>query len=62
MSEQVADVLEILIGQMAENREMNAVLDEELGVLPQPEFLQSLCDRLHLPQSCRSPTGPQTAS
>jgi hypothetical protein len=39
MPEQDADVLEILIAQMAEIREINAVLGEALGILPQPEFL-----------------------
>src|SRR5215472_17567844 len=47
MPEQDADVLEILIGQMAEIREINAVLGEAFGIPPQPEFLQPFCDRLH---------------
>src|SRR5262249_38283568 len=47
MPEQDADVLEILIGQMAENREINAILGEALGVVPQPEFVQPRRDRLH---------------
>jgi hypothetical protein len=47
MPEQDADVLEILIGQMVEIREINAVLGEALGVVPQPEFLEPFRDRLH---------------
>jgi len=47
MPEQDADVLEILIGQMAEIREINAVLGEAFGIPPQPEFLQPFRDRLH---------------
>ena len=46
MPEQDADVLEILIGQMAEIREINAVLSEALGVVAQPEFIQPFSDRL----------------
>ena len=45
--EQHANVFEVLVGQMAENREINAVLGEALGILPQPEFLQPFRDRLH---------------
>src|SRR5215472_9421605 len=47
MPEQDADVLEILIGHMAEIREINAVLGEAFGIPPQPEFLQPFRDRLH---------------
>jgi hypothetical protein len=42
MTKQDADVLEILIGQMAEIRVINAVLVEALGIPPQPEFIQPL--------------------
>ena len=39
MPEQDADVLEILIGQMAENRDIDPVLGKALRVLGQPSFL-----------------------
>jgi hypothetical protein len=47
MPEQDADVLEILIGQMAQIREINTVLGEGLSILPQREFFQPFRDRLH---------------
>ena len=47
MPEQDADVLEILIGQMAEYRDIDSVLGKPLGILGHSEFLEPVRDLRH---------------
>jgi len=47
MPERNADLLEILIGKMAEDRDINVVISESLGVLSQAELRQPVRNRLH---------------
>ena len=44
MTEQYADVLEVLIGEVAERRDSNAVLSKALRVLGHAEFFKPLCN------------------
>jgi len=47
MSEENAKLLEILIGQMGKNRDVDAVLDEALRILGQANTFQPLRNMLH---------------
>ena len=47
MPEQDADVLEVLIGQMAESRDINAVLSKALRVLGHAELFEPVRNLLH---------------
>jgi hypothetical protein len=47
MPEQNADVLEILIGQMAECRDIDPVLGKALGVLGHAELSEPIRNLLH---------------
>jgi hypothetical protein len=47
MPEEDADVLEVLIGQMTERGDTNAVLSEALPVLPETELLKPIRNLLH---------------
>ena len=45
--EQNADVLQVLIGQMSEYREINSVLSKTLSVLGHAELFEPVCNLLH---------------
>jgi hypothetical protein len=47
MPEQDADLLKVMIGQIAEHREINSVLSKALRVLPETELLKPIRDLLH---------------
>jgi hypothetical protein len=47
MSEQDANVVEVLIGQMAEYRDIDSVLGETLGVLGHAEDFEPVRDLRH---------------
>ena len=47
MAQQNAEVLEILLCQIADDREVNGVVGEALGVLGQAELFEPVCDLLH---------------
>ena len=47
MPEQDAYLLQVLIGQISEHREINSVLGKALRVLPETELLQPVGDLLH---------------
>ena len=47
MAEQDANVLEVLIGQMGECRDINPVLSKTLGVLGHAELLEPIGNLLH---------------
>src|SRR4029453_6825806 len=47
MPQQDSEILEVLLRQMAEDREVNSVLGEALGVLSQSERCQPLGDAFH---------------
>ena len=42
MSERNSDILEVLIGQMVEYREVDLVLNETLSVLPETKLIQPI--------------------
>ena len=56
MPEEDADVLEVLIGQMAERGDTNAVLSEALRVLGHAEFFEPVSNLLH--RRASPPNGP----
>ena len=47
MPEEDADVLEVLIGEVAERRDSNAVLGKALRVLGHAELFEPVRNRLH---------------
>jgi hypothetical protein len=47
MPEQDAYLLQVLIGQISEHREINSVLGKALGVLPEAQLLKPIGDLLH---------------
>src|SRR5262245_2133735 len=55
MSEQNAEVLEILLRQIADDREVNGVVGEALGVLGQAELFEPVRDLLHRDSASYSP-------
>jgi hypothetical protein len=51
MPEENAKFLEILIGQMRKNRDVDAILSEALRILGKADILQPLGDMVHHPPS-----------
>src|SRR5262249_9387474 len=47
MAEQEAHILEVLVSQMRQHRDIDAVLSETLGVLEQAEPSEPICNLLH---------------
>ena len=57
MTKQDADVLEVLIGQMAERRDINAVLSKALRVLGHAELFEPVRNRCIASPPCDEPYG-----
>ena len=51
MPKEDADVLEVLIGEMAKCRGVDPILGKPLGVLPETELLKPVGNMLHLTSS-----------
>jgi hypothetical protein len=49
-----ANLFEVLIGQVAEYREINVVLGKSLGILPEPQRLKPVRNLLHLGKPLRN--------
>ena len=47
MAEQDAHILEVLVSQMRQHRDIDAVLGEALAVLGQPELFEPIRNLLH---------------
>ena len=52
MSEEDAEVLEVLLRQIRDDREVNGILGKTLGVLAESERSQPLCDAGHGEPCC----------
>ena len=62
MPEQDADVLEVLIGQMAEYRDIDLVLGKALGVLGHAELFEPVRNLLHRGASPTRTSAPESLS
>jgi hypothetical protein len=47
MPEQDTDLLKVLVGQVAEHRDINTVLYKALGILGHAELFEPVCNLLH---------------
>jgi hypothetical protein len=60
MTERHPNVFEVLIREIGQDGKANVVLGKSLGVLPEPELFEPVCDLLHRgPMFCRALGSPK---